>query len=268
MIIFLYGPDSYRRREKLKEYIERYKAKYNALSLNNFYLDQEVDWGKLKDFSKSQSLFESSRLGVVSGIGNLEGADQKELINILKENLEYKDLTLIINEGKKPTKDFNFLLKNPVIFWEFENLIGAELQKFLQQEIGKRNLNVDKEGQNLLVQVYAGDVWGLLTELDKLSFLDERIITAAVLERHVNIALPVDIFSLINQIRNSGQIGVRLSLLEELFSRSQDPAMIFNIMAVSPYSDFSWKQRMADYDSAVKSGKLEYQEVILSLVLE
>lgn len=267
MIIFLYGQDSYRRQEKLKEYLERYRAKYSGFSLSNFYLGEDGDWEKLKDFSKSQSLFESSKVGAVFGIGDLEDKNKKDLINLLKENLKSKDLTLIISEEKKPTKDFNFLLKEPVISWEFENLTGEPLEKFLLKEVGERGLVLDKESQNLLAQVYAGDSWGLVTELDKLALLDEKKITLAVLETHLQAVLPINIFSTINQMRSAGSVGRRLALLEELFSRSEDPVMIFNIMAVSPYAEQDWKVRMADYDAAIKSGKLEYEEALTDLVL-
>ncbi|MDO8429989.1 MAG: hypothetical protein Q7S73_01315 [bacterium] len=264
MIIFLYGSDSYRRSQKLKEYIERYKAKYEAFSLSNFDFGQEEDWAKFKDFSRSKSLFESSKLGMLFNIGDAES--KKEMIEILKENLESKDLTLIISEDKKPTKDFNFLLKKPVVVWEFENLTGAELENFLEKESEARKLSLDRESQNLLAQIYGNDSWGLITELDKLSLLDEKKITKAILENHLNASLPINIFYLIPQMRNSENIGQRLAILEKLLE-SGDPAMIFNILAVSPYADADWKKRIADYDASIKSGKLEYEEVLLELSL-
>lgn len=250
----------------MKEYIERYRAKYSGLSLSNFYLEQDGDWEKLKDFSKSQSLFESSKVGAVFGIGDLEDKNKKDLINLLKENLKSKDLTLIINGDKKPTKEFNFLLKEPVISWEFENLAGTPLEKFLLKETGGRGLVLDKESENLLSQVYSGDSWGLVTELDKLALLNEKKITKKVLENHLHASLPINIFSTINQMRSAGSVGRQLVLLEELLSRSEDPVMIFNVMAVSPYGDQNWKVRVADYDAAVKGGKLEYEEALTDLV--
>ena len=50
--------------------------------------------------------------------------------------------------------------------------------------------------------------------------------------------------------------------------RGADPAMIFNISAASPYLTKEQKVKMADYDVAIKSGKLEYNEVLLSMMLE
>ncbi|TSC96136.1 MAG: hypothetical protein Athens101426_490 [Parcubacteria group bacterium Athens1014_26] len=60
----------------------------------------------------------------------------------------------------------------------------------------------------------------------------------------------------------------RLAALEEFLSRSQEPAMIFNMIAVSPYGSPAWKQKMADYDVAIKSGKLEYEEVLTNMTIE
>ncbi len=267
MIVYLYGPDSYRRQEKLKEYVERYEAKYKALSLSHFYLGQEADLEKLKSFSKSQSLFESVKLGIVFSAENLEEKNQKEFANLLKDNLKDKDLNLIIISDKKLTKEFSFLLKDPVIAHKFENLVGEEFRDFLQKEIKNRELVLDKESQDLLMAAYNGDTWGLVTELDKLSLLDEKKINKKILENHLDIFLPVNVFSVINEMRNSKSAGARLSLLEELFSRSEDSAMIFNMIAVSPYADKKWKEAVADYDAAIKSGKLEYKEVLLDLIL-
>ena len=55
--------------------------------------------------------------------------------------------------------------------------------------------------------------------------------------------------------------------LEELFERGIDSAMIFNIFAASPYLNQDQKITMADYDAAIKSGKLEYDEVLLDMML-
>lgn len=266
MIIFLYGPDSYRRQEKLKEYVERYKAKYKGLSLSNFYLDQEADWEKLKDFSKSQSLFESSKLGVIFNSGDLEAKYQKEFAAILKDNLESKNLTLIINADKKLTKDLAFLLKKPAISLEFENLTGEILRAFLKKEARNRNLILDKPSEDLLMRVYAGNAWGLITELEKLSLLDENKITAGILESHLNAFLPENIYYFINQIRNSRRASDRLSALEELFMRSEEPGMIFNLLSAFVKTSAE-KQKAADYDAAVKSGKLEYEEALTDLAI-
>jgi len=58
MIIYLYGSDSYRRLEKLKEIISEYKKKHSGLTIDRFYLDEsDNEWLRFKDFAGTQSLF-------------------------------------------------------------------------------------------------------------------------------------------------------------------------------------------------------------------
>ena len=57
-------------------------------------------------------------------------------------------------------------------------------------------------------------------------------------------------------------------MLEKLFISSEEPAKIFNILAGLDRLPDELIRRLADYDIAVKSGKLDYEEILLSLVLE
>ncbi len=267
MIIYLYGPDSYRRREKINEYVERYKEKYSASS-EVFYLDKSEDWERFKNFCKSMSLFEASKLGVVFDYSNLDKKELKEFISLIKENLENKDITLILNSDKKPTKDFSFLLKTPVISHSFENLEGTELNKFLDSEIKKRNIEMDAKSKEMLLAGCGKNLCNLILELDKLSLLNEKKIDIKILEKHIDLLPEIDVFSQLNKIRTSYSVGEKLGFLEDLLRRGADPAMIFNISAASPYLTKEQKVKMADYDVAIKSGKLEYNEVLLSMMLE
>ncbi|MBI3046184.1 MAG: hypothetical protein HYY86_01395 [Candidatus Harrisonbacteria bacterium] len=269
MIIYLYGADSYRRQQKLKEIIADYKNKHSSFAVESFDLEQVGGLDKLKDFTKAQSLFDKVKLGIINNGSLLDEALEKEYVALLKENSRSKEPTLVISENKKPAKNFSFLLDldKPNLSQEFENLTGGQPEKFLLKEANGRGLIFDKESQNLLLQVYAGDSWGLITELDKLALLDEKKITKKVLENHLHALLPINIFLAIDQMRSSKNIGQRLALLEELLERSEEPRMIFNILAVSPYADSSWKQKAADYDAAIKIGKLEYEEALLDLVV-
>ncbi|MBU4348561.1 hypothetical protein KKC16_01410 [Patescibacteria group bacterium] len=266
MIIFLYGPDSYRLRNKANEYIERYKIKYTGTA-SNFYLDKNEDWDKFKDFCKTQSLFEASKLGLVFNFSELEKKDIKFFKALIKNNLKNKDLTLILIQEKKPTKDFRFLLEDPVIFYNFDFLKGNALKKFLDIEINKRGIKMDEESKELILLASDQNTWRLIMELDKLALLNVTKINKKTLEEYVDLSLGVDVFSCLNQIKGSCNVGDKLFLIEKLFSSYADSAMIFNLFSASPYLDKSQKIKMADYDVAVKSGKLEYKEVLLDLML-
>jgi len=266
MVIYLYGQDSYRRQQKLNEYVERYAEKYKS-GAGFFCLDKAEDFVKFKDFCKSQSLFESSKLGVVFNFGDLEKGNAKEFIALIKDNLKNKDLTLILNSEKKPTKDFSFLLKEPVISHSFEELSGADLKKFINNEIKKRKIELDQKSTDLISSVLGKNSWEIVSALDKLSLLDESKIDQKTLEKHIDLLPAVDIFGQINKMREGYSVGSRLAALEELFERGADSAMIFNVFSASPYLNKRQRIAMADYDVAIKSGKLEYDEVLLDMML-
>ena len=267
MLIFLFGPDSYSRQQKVREYVARYRAKYTGMSLRTFSLADPEELSAWRDFLNAQSLFEQSRLGIVSDLDELPKQDQKEVIGLLKQQLDSKDITLIITQDKKPTKDFSFLLKAPAIPHEFEALTGVQFQQFLKTEAEKRGMKFDLESQYLLMQVYNGDNWGLVTFLDKLEFLPKKEFSKKLITPHIDADVPLNVFSSAQTLRESKDVGTRLATLEELLSGHEEPAMIFNMCAVSPYASNGWKEAMADYDVAIKSGKLEYEEVLLDIAL-
>lgn len=268
MIIFLYGPDSYRRQEKLKEIISDYKKKHSGLSIQHFDLADGSAPALFRDFLKSNSLFDSFKLGVISGGEDLDGPDEKDFRKSLKENIASKESVLVVIFNKKPLKDYKFLLDAPVISQEFENLTGQKFALFIQKEADRRGLKIDRAGLDLLVQAFAGNSWGAVTELDKFSALDSGKITAETVKSHINAFSDIDIFSTLNYLRSSRSAAERLRIFEELLARNSDPAMIFNIIAVSPYEKKEWKELMADYDASVKSGKLEYEDVVLDMILK
>ncbi len=267
MVIFLYGPDAYRRQEKLLEYRARYQVKFQGFSLRSFDLEDTQEREAAKYFLRSQSLFESSRFGILSNINEIPKVEQKEWATALKELLAAKDITLVFNEAKAPIKEFNFLLQDPAIVYEFADLKGPEFQAFVKVEARKRDMVIDIGGEYALMQLFTGNTWGLVTELDRLALLGKKTITKFIVEAYASGEAPLNLFTAINKLRDFRSVSARLAALEELFFRAGDPAMIFNIAAVSPYADEAWKKKMADYDVAIKSGKLEYEEVLTDLAL-
>ncbi len=59
----------------------------------------------------------------------------------------------------------------------------------------------------------------------------------------------------------------KIEALEELFFAREEPAKIFNILASRNYLSPEMLKKLADYDVAVKSGKMDYDEVLVDLAL-
>ena len=105
MIIFLYGPDSYRRQQKLNVIVDEYKRKYSVFSCGYFNLENGDDFERLKEFASQRLIFDSKRLAVV------KGDPEEEITGELKKFLDVcaglPDLTLLVSWDKKPLKNLN-----------------------------------------------------------------------------------------------------------------------------------------------------------------
>lgn len=268
MVIFLHGPDSYRRQEKLKEIISDYKKKHSGLSIQHFDVSDGPEFQQFRDFLKSNSLFDAFKLGIIRGGEDLDDPDEKEFRKSLKDSLEDKKSVLVLLFDKKPVKEYKFLLDKPVIFQSFENLDYQEFSAFIQKEAEKRGLKIDRACVSLLAAAFSGNSWSAVTELEKLSLLDDKKITSETVSGHIEAFSGINIFDTLNLLRSSRNPSERLRIFEELLERNSDPAMLFNITAISPYAQKEWKELMADYDAVVKSGKLEYEEVMLDMILK
>ena len=265
MIVFLYGPDDWRREQRKKFYIKEFEKKYSGLSVEYFDLTGEAALENLEVFLRSQSLFEKKKLAVLESVGE---ADDKKLAGILKPIADDPATIAIISENKKPAGALKFAanLKKPSTAEAFDHLEGAERTAFIKKEAKNRDVRLSPEAVNFLAEVYAKNSWGLVAELEKLvnlrSSQDLKLIARAELEA-LGLETVPNYWMMVNSAK-SQNLKTRLWALEKLLSQKDPPAKIFNILASL------WREKipqMAEYDFMVKSGKLEYEEALLDVVL-
>lgn len=251
MVIYLYGPDSYRRREKLKEILVKYRLKHSAATVGNFFLDEKEEFVRLQNFASSQSLFGGSRLAVIYGVAN-----DKNIGEFLKLHLQSPNISFVILTEKELGKNFDFLLKKPVLSQEFKKLSGMQIAVFIKKEAENRGIKLSPETLSALVS-YGVDTWSIVNELDKVALggCPEYLESAP------------NFFTLLSYLKSSRLFDQRVVSLTRLLE-SEDSAKIFNMLAVQDVSDSAvWKIKMADYDVAIKSGKLDYPEALLDFAL-
>lgn len=264
MIIFLYGFDSYRRRKKLNEIVGEYQRKHSNLTLERFDLEMDDEFLRLREFCFNRSLFTDKKMAVIEGIFFAAAA---EVVNFLKSNLKNEDMTLLISENEFPLGKFSFLVKKPVLSQEFENLNGERFKFFIRKEARSRSVNLTPAAVNFLADNFKGNSWGLITELEKISLVGGKTLDAGDLQRFGDFSESPNIFSFIGLFLRSYPDGrAALKNLELLFLSHEEPAKIFNILASMSRSP-QLVNRLADYDVSVKSGKSDYEEVLLDLSL-
>jgi len=279
MIIYLYGPDSYRRQIELNRIIEEYKQKYSNLSYNYFDLENPEEFSRLEEFGGQLLIFDNQKLAVLKNIFNIELEKIKKFLNTY---LNDKSFTLLISEEDVPPPALNFLVEKAFLIKSFEYLKGDKWRFFIQKEAQKRNISITPKALNFLAEAFEGDSWGLINELDKIGLIKKQMINEdSSTDKHKYLIDVSDlekigdyryeapnIFEYINAISKGGSLSKRIVALEKLFLAQEEPVKIFNIFASLKFLPVRLIQKLADYDVRVKLGKLDYEEVLLDLVLQ
>jgi len=265
MLIFLYGPDSYRRQKKANFIIEEYRHKYSNLSLDYFDLEIPEDFLRLQEFSAQMLIFDNKKLAVLK---NAFAIDLKILREFLKKYVKSEDLIVLISEDNSPA-ELKSVIGKAHSAEKFELLEGDKWRFFIQKEAKQRNVNLTSQAVIFLSRVFENDVWGLINELDKISLtLQKSQIDAADFKKISDYdSESPDIYKYINAVSGNWPIEEKVINLEKLFIANEGPAKIFNYMASSRYLPQELIKKMADYDVMVKSGKIDYEEILVDLAL-
>jgi DNA polymerase III delta subunit len=264
MIIFLYGPDDYRRSEKKRSIIAEFSKKRLEIGLGIFDLEEKAAVENLGEFLKTQSIFETTKLAVLENAFEL---DAPKLAKLLKPFVEEKNITIVIAGKDKPVKALAFLLEKPTISQKFETLSGAERMAWLATEAKKNGVALTPAASQFLASVYESDTWGLVTELQKLAGLRNGTGSGKTIDKKdldvFDLEVAPNYWGLINGLKNY-DIKNRLYAFETMLASNDPPAKIFNILASQ------WQEKtphMAEYDLAVKSGKVDYEEALVDLLI-
>jgi DNA polymerase III delta subunit len=258
MVIFLYGPDSYRRDQKKRWYTSEFQKKYSAHGVEHVDLESG-DPAPLSLAARSRSLFEPAKLIVLT---NAFEITPKKLQTALEPFLKDKQLNALMAADKKPEKAMAFLLEKPVISVEFDYpKEGAAWLKFVRDEAAAQKADLEPAALALLARTYEKDSWGLVTELQKLAGAGKKLAAADLAALGVEVA--PDFFPLIQTLR-SARLSDRFAALARLFRDNEPAAKIFNLISAL------WPQKtpqFAAYDRAVKMGKMDYEEALTDLLI-
>jgi hypothetical protein len=253
MIIYLYGPDSYRRQKKVNFYLSEFKKKHlESISIDRFNLNENGDFERLKNFIKDQSLFgQGLKFGIVQ---ECDAIEVKEIKLALKPVLQDKTTTLIISEEKKLKKALDTFLSKSFKSESFESLLGADFINFIRGEAQNRRMKLSSNEERQLKDSFEGDSWAVVNQLEKMALGEQS---------ETRLKVP-EMFPLMFALTGQATLDRKLTALAWLLEK-EEPAKVFNIIASQ--RNMAVKKKMADYDVMVKSGKLEYEEVLTDLAI-
>jgi len=168
MIIFLYGEDSYRSREKLNEIINRYKKSHkNELNLRRFE-SKGLDFEDFRNELQIMPMFKEKKLLILSDVFSNEKFKEEFLKNSNKT--ADADYVIVFYEDKAVLCSdplFKFLKKEAKI-QEFSTLNSQRLKNWLKKEFGKYQVEVGAAVLDKLIKFVGSNLWQLSNEVKKL----------------------------------------------------------------------------------------------------
>jgi len=200
MVIFLYGEDSYRSRQKLNEIIAQHK-KIHKSGINLRHLNGEnSDFEDFKDEIRQVSMFDEKKLLVITGIFSNQNFKEKLQKN-QKEIRDSKDIILFYEERALKDEKFLEFLKGISDFQEFKPLTGENLKKWLRKELAFYKTDITSEAEALLLNFIGSDIWQLSNEIKKLiNFSSDKKIMPEDVKLLVKPNIENDIFKTIDAI--------------------------------------------------------------------
>jgi len=223
MIYFLFGPDTYRSRQKLKEIIEEYKKSHKS-GLNLIKIDfSEKDFKDFKQAIETVSMFDEKKLIIVENIF------QEEILDYLKNRKLDSDKDNIVifwtREAKSDNKLFQFLKKKARV-QEFELLQPYKLREWIKKYVREQDGNIENQAVETLIDYIGNDLWRMSNELDKLISFN-RNIKEENIKKLVKPEIDVNIFNIIDALGQKNKKQA-LKLIHNYFKKGESEGYLFD----------------------------------------
>jgi len=170
MIIWVYGEDTFRSRQKLKELIAGFKNKFDAGGLNLIFFKENFSVDELMPAVASMPFMAPKKMIIIENISKSIKAKEwgeykdfwksvpEETILVLWEEASHSDLD----------KAFKSMPKDNLYYYDYPPLSPAELRQWLSRQVKIKNLKIEARVLNSLIDKIGQDTWRLDSELDKL----------------------------------------------------------------------------------------------------
>lgn len=167
MIIFLYGLDTYRSSQKLKEIIDRYK-KIHKSGLNLKFFDfQEDSFEDFRDAFRSHSMFDEKKLMVLKNVFSNSNIEKK-FEDLIETFFDSKEVILFYEKEIDEKASLFSLFKKRGKIQKFELLKGKKLENWAEKEFQKYSTEIEPSALDLLINYVGDNLWQMANEIKKL----------------------------------------------------------------------------------------------------
>lgn len=230
MIIFLYGEDSFRAKEKLQEIVDHYKEVHKS-GLNLAYIDaKEKSIRDLFDNFKIAGMFDEKKLIVLKDLfSNIKF--QEDFLKEIKTLEDSKNIVVVFEKESvdKRSKLLKVLTKTAKC-QEFKFLDQNGLHGWFEAESEKYGAKFDPQAKAVLFSYIGNDLWRMGNEIKKLAnFKKNKVITKQDVESNVKPKIETDIFKTIEEISQKNKKQA-LNLLQKHIEDGENPLYLFSMI--------------------------------------
>ncbi len=234
MILFLFGADAFRSRQKLNEIVAKFKLTDKG-GLNLVTLDMSEK--KLADFNKvigAMPFLAPSRLVIVKNLlAESDVKTQEDVLTALEQKKVPATTDVVFFEYQPVDKRLKAFkgLKKLAKSQEFAGLSEYELAGWIKGEVRQRRGRIVARAADRLAALAGTDLWRISTELDKLlSYCRGREIEVKDVELLVKADLDENIFHLVDAI-GQGDCKNALKLLHENLALGKNEQYLLAMIA-------------------------------------
>ncbi|MDO8559263.1 MAG: DNA polymerase III subunit delta [bacterium] len=230
MIIFLYGEDTYRSRQKLREIIEHYK-KIHESGLNlRFFAGENLNYQEFENEFKQFSMFQEKKLLILRNVFQSQEFKDSFLENGQKL-IDSKDIVVFHEDGGVSPKDplFEFLTENAKT-QAFQPLDGEKLRSWVKNEFEARKTEIQPEAVYRLVNFTGNDLWQLSNEVQKLASFSKKPIELRDVNLLVRPQIGTDIFKTIEALASRNKKEA-ISLIHDHLEKGDNPLYLLSMIS-------------------------------------
>lgn len=237
MVIYIYGEDTFRSRQYLKEQVERFKQTRDPQGYNVSFFDaQKIEPGKIVSEVLAAPFLAEKRLIVVENILSISDKDfLQQLIDRIKDKKIPESNIVIFWQGEKlgkvkEVKDLQAVLLKEKFSQEFPVLRGSDLSAWIIAELKKRNGKISGTAANYLAQNVAGDIWFLNSLIDQLlAYSREKEISLEDVNLFLDEKVDDNVFNMVEAIV-SGNKKQANKLIQEQRRLGEDDFKLFGLI--------------------------------------
>lgn len=236
MIFFLYGPDTFRSKEKLNAIVKRFLDNVENADNSLLRIDgQKTNLQEINQSIKGESLFSDKKMLIIEDILENKSKDflEKFLDYLKKEKISDSPHAIVFFENdideKKllaPAKKLLKYLSKEKFAQEFKEMTPYQAKTWIKEYVNKYHKEITDSASSELIKNLGTNLWALKNELHKLCHLSkESTISLELVKNNINLEIHENIFALTDSLGKK-DYKTALTLLHEQLQTEFSPEYV------------------------------------------